>query len=84
GILNGQPIYACQYFMSRNHWQIVKHGGDGRIDEGRFRTFGVDEAPAEVIDAALRAAAPIGDGLYGVDLKQNAEGVFVIEVNDNP
>ncbi|WP_372054030.1 RimK family protein [Tistrella mobilis] len=84
GILNRQPIYACQYFMSRNHWQIVKHGGDGRIDEGRFRTFGVDEAPAEVIDAALRAAAPIGDGLYGVDLKQNAEGVFVIEVNDNP
>lgn len=24
------------------------------------------------------------DGLYGVDLKETADGVFVIEVNDNP
>ncbi|MEN2980556.1 RimK family protein [Tistrella bauzanensis] len=84
GILNRQPIFACQYFMSRDHWQIVKHSGDGRIDQGGFRTMAVEAAPAEVIDAAVRAAAPIGDGLYGVDLKQNADGVFVIEVNDNP
>lgn len=33
---------------------------------------------------ALRAAALIGDGLYGVDLKQTADSVLVIEVNDNP
>jgi glutathione synthase/RimK-type ligase-like ATP-grasp enzyme len=26
----------------------------------------------------------MGEGLYGVDLKQNDRGVFVIEVNDNP
>ncbi len=44
----------------------------------------VEEAPAEVVEVALRAANLIGDGLYGVDLKQNADGVYVIEVNDNP
>ena len=33
---------------------------------------------------ALEAAGLIGDGLYGVDVKQNEDGVYVIEVNDNP
>src|SRR5690606_31074732 len=23
GVLNGKAIYACQYFMAKNHWQIV-------------------------------------------------------------
>ncbi|MGH8115295.1 MAG: RimK family alpha-L-glutamate ligase, partial [Rhodanobacteraceae bacterium] len=40
--------------------------------------------PRPVMQAALRAANLIGNGLYGVDLKQNAQGVYVIEVNDNP
>jgi len=30
------------------------------------------------------AIGAIGDGLYGVDLKQVGNKVFVIEVNDNP
>ena len=33
---------------------------------------------------ALRAARAIGDGLYGVDVKEAGEAVVVIEVNDNP
>ena len=33
---------------------------------------------------ALRATAPIGDGLYGVDLKMDGKRTAVIEVNDNP
>jgi glutathione synthase/RimK-type ligase-like ATP-grasp enzyme len=40
--------------------------------------------PREVLDTAVRAARLVGRGLYGVDLKQNERGVFVIEVNDNP
>jgi glutathione synthase/RimK-type ligase-like ATP-grasp enzyme len=31
-----------------------------------------------------RAAALIGDGLYGVDIKQTNGTLMVIEVNDNP
>ncbi len=84
GILNRQPVFACQYFMSRNHWQVVKHGDGGKYAEGDSRTLAVEDAPEAVVHTALRAANLIGDGLYGVDLKQNERGIYVIEVNDNP
>ncbi|HVF34995.1 MAG TPA: RimK family alpha-L-glutamate ligase, partial [Candidatus Saccharimonadia bacterium] len=85
GVLNGQALYACQYFMSRGHWQIYNHGANkGQQRSGGFKTLPIREAPAEVVKLALRATAPIGDGLYGVDLKQAGERTVVIEVNDNP
>ena len=37
-----------------------------------------------VLQAALKAARQIGDGFYGVDVKQWGDKAFVIEVNDNP
>ncbi|MCA8898404.1 MAG: RimK family protein [Hyphomonas sp.] len=84
GVLNGEPLYACQYRMARGHWQIVKHGPGGKTTEGGFTTFAVQDAPPEVVDAAVRAASLIGDGLYGVDLKETDKGVIIIEINDNP
>ncbi|MGZ8330948.1 MAG: RimK-like ATPgrasp N-terminal domain-containing protein, partial [Rhodoplanes sp.] len=84
GVLAGEPLFVCQYRMARGHWQIVKHRPDGTAREGGFKTFGLDQAPPEVIDLAVRAARPIGDGFYGVDLKETASGVVVMEVNDNP
>jgi glutathione synthase/RimK-type ligase-like ATP-grasp enzyme len=84
GVLNREPLYVCQYFMSKNHWQIVKHEADGRIREGTFKTWAVDQAPREVTELGCRAASLIGDGLYGVDIKQTNGGLVIIEVNDNP
>ena len=84
GILNGKPLYACQYKQSRGHWQIVNHKADGTTVPGGFATMPVEDAPKEVVNTALAAAALIGNGLYGVDLKQNDDGIFVIEINDNP
>lgn len=84
GILNREPLFVSQYFMSKKHWQIVKYDGKGGFSEGGFRTIAVEQAPPEVVKVALRAANLVGDGLYGVDLKQNSEGVYVIEINDNP
>ncbi|MGE3998114.1 MAG: RimK family alpha-L-glutamate ligase, partial [Variibacter sp.] len=85
GVLSGEPLFVCQYRMARGHWQIVKHRADGSSSEGGFRTFGLDQAPRDIIDVAVRAAKPIGDGFYGVDLKQTGDGtVVVMEVNDNP
>lgn len=84
GVLGGEPLFVVQYLMAKKHWQIVKHEPGAKPVEGGFRSFGLDHAPPEVIDAAVRSARLIGDGLYGVDIKQNADGVFVIEVNDNP
>jgi glutathione synthase/RimK-type ligase-like ATP-grasp enzyme len=44
----------------------------------------VGEAPEIVVRTAVRAANLIGDGLYGVDLKQDDQQCYVMEVNDNP
>ncbi len=84
GVLSGAPLFVCQYRMARGHWQIFKHHADGSSREGGHRTFDLDQAPRDVIDLAVRAARPIGDGLYGVDLKQTPDGIVVMEVNDNP
>ena len=84
GVLSGEPLFACQYRMARGHWQIVKHRPDGTAREGGFKTFALEQTPREVVDLAVRAAKPIGDGLYGVDLKETASGIVVMEVNDNP
>ncbi|MEZ5728965.1 MAG: hypothetical protein R3E48_13800 [Burkholderiaceae bacterium] len=37
-----------------------------------------------MLDIGVRAARLIGDGFYGVDLKETPEGVVAIEINDNP
>lgn len=84
GVLDGRPLFAVQYLMAGKHWQIVNHDRRGRPEEGGFRAFTLADAPAEVVDVAVRAARCIGDGLYGVDLKETADGICVIEVNDNP
>jgi len=83
GVLDGEPLFVCQYHMAHGHWQIIKHGPDG-AREGTFRTMSIGEAPPRVIEVALRAARAIGDGLYGVDVKEAGDATVVIEVNDNP
>jgi glutathione synthase/RimK-type ligase-like ATP-grasp enzyme len=83
GVLDGEPLFVCQYQMARGHWQIIKHGPNG-AKEGGFRTLAIADAPPKVIDVALRAARAIGAGLYGVDLKETGDSIAVIEVNDNP
>ncbi len=87
GVLNGQALYACQYFMSRGHWQIYDHANSkpsGLPRTGSFKTLPVREAPASVVKLAIKASVAIGDGLYGVDLKLDGNRAVVIEVNDNP
>jgi len=84
GVLDGEPLFVARYFMVRDHWQIIKHAGDGQHAEGRTEAVKISETPPAVLQAAIAAASLIGDGFYGVDLKQNATGVFVIEINDNP
>jgi glutathione synthase/RimK-type ligase-like ATP-grasp enzyme len=83
-ILDGKPIFVCQYFMVKNHWQVNKLLRGGRLWGGDCRTWSVADVPAEILRIATRAAALIGNGLYGVDLKETAAGIFVIEINDNP
>ncbi len=84
GVLDGRPLYVCRYHMARGHWQIQKVEKSKRPNYGKVDTWDVDAAPPQVVDLAVRAAKLIGDGLYGVDIKE-ADGRFlIIEINDNP
>jgi len=84
GVLNRKPLFACQYFMTAKHWQIVKHESSGEFTEGGFKAWRIDDVPMLVLNTALKAADAIGNGFYGVDIKQRDDSVYVIEVNDNP
>lgn len=84
GILAGEPLFVARYFMTPHHWQILKHNADGKHEEGRTEAVAIKDTPKLVLEAAVRCAKLVGDGLYGVDLKENASGVYVIEINDNP
>ncbi len=83
GVLNGRAIFACKYRMARNHWQIYNHNSK-RYFSGGFETLPTFEVPKVVLDAAIKACKIIGNGLYGVDIKEVDGRAYVIEVNDNP
>ena len=84
GVLNNRPLYACRYYMAKNHWQIYHHQSNNRVKSGGYDTLPTFEVPKAVLQAAMKATQPIGNGLYGVDVKESAGKGYVIEVNDNP
>jgi len=85
GILDRRPLFVCKYYMAAGHWQIVKRDqGHKGYEEGPVEAIAVAEAPEEVVNLALKAANLIGDGLYGVDIKQVNGRCYIIEINDNP
>lgn len=84
GILDRKPLFACQYFMVPGYWQIIKHEADGSWNEGPTIALPLEQVPPAIVQLALKAANLIGDGFYGVDIKQVDSHYYVIEINDNP
>lgn len=84
GILDKRPLFACKYYMAHKHWQIINHANAGPRRYGRWETMPVEMAPRKAVAIALKAANLIGDGLYGVDVKESNGKFYIIEVNDNP
>lgn len=85
GILDNIPLFACKYYMAKNHWQIYNWATSSKKHiTGEVETLPVDEVPLNVLDAAIKSSQVMGDGFYGVDLKEVNGNVYVIEVNDNP
>ncbi len=83
GMIDGEPIYVCKYYMAKNHWQIINHEKkQNRL--GNAEALAISEVPDLVIKIAKKACESIGTGLYGVDIKEVNGKYFVIEVNDNP
>lgn len=84
GMLDRKPLFACKYYMAKKHWQICKWENNGDKNEGKFETFPVEIVPKSVVQIAVKMANLVGDGLYGVDVKQIHKQCYVMEVNDNP
>ncbi len=84
GVIDRRPLYAARYHMARGHWQIRSGGGGSRDRYGKVEPVPLARAPRGAVDAALRATGLIGDGLYGVDVKEVDGRFLVVEVNDNP
>lgn len=84
GVIDREFLFGARYYMAPGHWQIQRTG------QGKWRRFGKVEAlapeeiPPPVLEAGVRAAGLLGDGLFGVDVKLLGERVLVMEVNDNP
>lgn len=83
GVINGEVLFACRYDMAPQHWQIVQYREDGTSIEGTSEIMALADLQQPVLDTAIRAAAAMGNGLYGVDLKVCGDDIFVVEVNDN-
>ncbi|MFZ4077514.1 MAG: RimK family protein [Legionellaceae bacterium] len=83
GIIDNKPLFACRYYMAKDHWQIYNWQSSDDI-VGSSETVPLSEVPEGVIKTALKATRLIGDSLYGVDIKSNGNKHYVIEVNDNP
>jgi glutathione synthase/RimK-type ligase-like ATP-grasp enzyme len=84
GVLAGKPLFVSKYHMVRGHWQIVHRDRSGHQSFGRVQTIPWEQAPRRVVRIAVKAATLIGDGLYGVDIKQSGSRCAIMEVNDNP
>jgi len=83
-VLEGRVLFACRYFMASRHWQIQQSYKSGFTRYGKVEALPRDDAPQEILSLAVDAAALIGNGLYGVDIKETVSGPVVIEINDNP
>lgn len=84
GIIDGQVLYVCKYFMAAAHWQIVNWNSEKQQQEGDVQCISPDQAPSGLLKTALKATSLIGKGLYGVDMKEVEGKFYVIEINDNP
>jgi glutathione synthase/RimK-type ligase-like ATP-grasp enzyme len=84
GIFDRRPLFVAKYFMAPGHWKVNKVIEGEKLIDGKTEAMTIGEAPEQVINTALRAANLIGCSLYGADLKQVDDRVYLIEVNCNP
>jgi glutathione synthase/RimK-type ligase-like ATP-grasp enzyme len=84
GIIDGQVLYVCKYFMASQHWQIVNWNSEKKDQDGEVESISPDQAPSGLLKTALKATSLIGKSLYGVDMKEVDGKFYVIEINDNP
>ncbi len=84
GVLAGEVLYVCHYLIPKRRWKILTYTEAGRVITGRVRGFDLARVAPQLLHTAVQADSAIGNGLYGIDLKQVGDDFVVIEVNDTP
>ncbi|UCG63211.1 MAG: RimK family alpha-L-glutamate ligase [Candidatus Zixiibacteriota bacterium] len=84
GVMGGEPLYVCRYVIPRKRWKILTYTPEGKTVFGAVKAIPLRNAAQPLLETAVKAANAVGNGLYGVDLKQVEDRYVVIEVNDNP
>ncbi|MBK7652430.1 MAG: hypothetical protein IPJ20_19280 [Flammeovirgaceae bacterium] len=46
GVIDGQVIYVCKYFMATKHWQIVNWNAKEQSRDGDVECIAIDQAPS--------------------------------------
>jgi glutathione synthase/RimK-type ligase-like ATP-grasp enzyme len=83
GVLDGELLYACKYTIPSVTFKI-QASVNGHIVYCGVESVPENDVPPHVIGLGIEAANAIGNGLYGVDIKNTNGDAYVIEVNDNP
>lgn len=83
GVLGGKLLYVCKYTIPSVTFKI-QASVNGHIVYCGVESVPERDVPPHVIRLGIDAAHAIGNGLYGVDIKNNNGDACVIEVNDNP
>ncbi len=82
GVLRGRFLYACKYIIPSQTFKI-QDSVNGHVVYCTVESVPPDSVPGHIRDLGVAAGRAIGNGLYGVDIK-DGERPCVIEVNDNP
>ena len=83
-ILDRKILSVVKYIMDPKAWKIVDHDHEGKLLQCTVVGLDIDQVDPGLLETSMHAADSIGDGLYGIDLKEVDGEFFVIEVNDNP
>ena len=54
GILDQAPLYACKYYMAKDHWQIYDWASENTENFGASDAVPIENVPEVVIKTALK------------------------------
>ncbi|MGB8218260.1 MAG: RimK family alpha-L-glutamate ligase [Candidatus Methanoperedens sp.] len=83
GVLRNEVLYLCKYCIPERGWK-VKSKINGRNVWGDTIALSRESIAPELKDISISLSKCVGNGLYGLDIKETDSGYKVIEINDNP
>lgn len=83
GVLKNEVIYLCKYCIPKGGWK-VRSKINGKNIWGDTIPIPREMISPELKEICIKLSKCIGDGLYGLDIKEVEDGFKVIEINDNP